>query len=205
MTDDTETDGRRSKVQRVIDEYELNGFGDELERAWTAPDPDERESLRDLAMRFNEQVLEAALRDAGDTVLEGEIENMYHLLTDESVSSGVRKRAERRLKRQGIDVDTIRSDFVSYQAIRTYLKEYRGAEQGTADVDRRQKTVETVQRLRSRLVTVAEDRLQSLQSAGEVSPGEFRVILDLRVVCQDCGTRQSFTDLIEEGGCECAS
>jgi hypothetical protein len=205
MCDDTETAGRRSKVQRVIDEYELDGFGDELERAWTAADPDERESLRGLATRFNEQVLEAALRDTGDTVLEGEIENTYRLLTDDAVSSGDRRRAERRLERQGIDVDGLRSDFVSYQSIRTYLKEHRGAEQETADVDRRQKTVETIQRLRNRLVTVAEDRLQSLQSAGQVSLGEFRVILDLRVVCEDCGTQQSFTTLIEERGCECVS
>jgi hypothetical protein len=66
-------------------------------------------------------------RPPGDTVLEGEVEHTYHLLTDDEVSSGDRRRAERRLERQGIDIDTLRSDFVSYQAIRMYLK--RGAEQ----------------------------------------------------------------------------
>jgi hypothetical protein len=201
----TDGAGRRSKVKRLLEEYELEGLGDELERAWTATDPDERESLRDLATRFNERMLEAALRDAGDTVLEGELENTYRLLTDDAVGSGDRKRAERQLERQGIDIDALRSDFVSYQAIRTYLKEHRGAEQESSDVDRRQNAVETVQRLRTRLVTVAEDRLRGLRSAGEVSLGEFRVILDLRVVCEDCGTQQSFTTLIEEEGCECAS
>lgn len=207
MHEEIQTDGagRRGKVERLLAEYELEGLGDELEHAWTAADPDERESLRDLATRFNEQLLEAALRDAGDTVLEGEVENTYHLLTNDAVSSGDRRRTERRLERKGIDIDAFRSDFVSYQAIRTYLKDHRGAEQGTADVDRRQKAVETVQRLRTRLVTVAEDRLGSLRSAEEVSLGEFRVILDIRVVCEDCGTQQSFTTLIEDGGCECAS
>lgn len=207
MHEEIRTDGAgpRGKVERVIEEYGLDGFGDELEHAWTAADPEERESLRDLATRFNERVLEAALRNAGDTMLEGEVENTYHLLTDDGVSSGDRRRAERRLERQGIDVDGLRADFVSYQAIRTYLKEHRGAEQETSDANRRQKAVETVQRLRTRLVTVAEDRLQGLRSAGVVSIGEFRVILDLRVVCENCGTQQSFITLIEEGGCECAS
>jgi hypothetical protein len=201
----TDGAGRRGKVERLLEEYGLEGLGDELENAWTAANPNERESLRDLATRFNEQVLEAALRNAGDTILEGEVENTYHLLTDDGVSSGDRKRAERRLERQGIDIDGLRSDFVSYQAIRTYLKEHRGAEQETAETNRRQKAVETVQRLRNRLVTVAEDRLESLQSAGEISLGEFRVILDLRVVCEDCGTQQSFIALMDEGGCGCAT
>jgi hypothetical protein len=207
MHEEIRTDGagRRGKVERLLEAYDLEGFGDELERAWTAADPDERESLRDLATRFNERLLETALRDAGDTVLEGEVENTYHLLTDDAVSSGDRRRAERQLERQGIDVDALRSDFVSYQAIRTYLKDHRGAEQGPADVDRRQNAVGTVQRLRTRLVTVAEDRLRSLQSVGEISLGEFRVILDLRVVCEDCGTQEAFITLVQEGGCECTS
>jgi hypothetical protein len=201
----TDGSGRRGKVERLLEEYELAELGNALERAWTATDPDERASLRDLATRFNERLLEAVLRDAGDAVLEGEIENTYHLLAGDPVSSGDRRRAERRLERQGIDIDALRSDFVSYQAIRTYLKEHRGAEQETDEVNRRQKAVETVRRLRTRLVTVAEDRLESLQSAGEISLGESRIILDLRVVCEDCGTQQSFTTLIEEGGCECAT
>ncbi|WP_276258926.1 rod-determining factor RdfA [Haloglomus litoreum] len=207
MNEEIRTDGsgRRGKVERVIDEYELEGLGDELERAWTAADPDERESLRDLATRFNEQVLEAALLDAGDSVVQSEVETMYELLTDDTVGSGDRRRVERRLERQGVDVASLRSDFASYQAIRTYLKSERGAEHRTVDVDRGQKAIETVQRLRARLVTVAEDRLQSLRSAGRISLGQFRVIVDLRVVCEDCGTQQAFTTLIEEGGCDCNS
>jgi hypothetical protein len=122
---DTDGDARRGKVERVIEAY---GLGDELECARTAADPNQRKSLRDLATRFNERVLEAALQTAGDTVLEGEVEHTYHLLTDDEISSSDRRRAERRLERQRIDIDTLRSDFVSYQAIRTYLK--LGTEQG---------------------------------------------------------------------------
>lgn len=45
-------DRYRTKVSRVIDEYDLDGFGDELERLWTATG-DERKSLRELAETCN--------------------------------------------------------------------------------------------------------------------------------------------------------
>lgn len=201
----TDGSGGRSKVQRAIQKYELGGFGSELERAWTATDPKERESLRDLAMRLNKRILGSALQDAGETTLEGEVQNTYHLLTDNKVSPGDRKRAKRQLERQGIDVAALLSDFVSYQAIRTYLKDYRDVEPGPADTDKRENAVETIQRLRSRLITVAEDRLRSLQSAGEISIGEFRVILDLQVMCEDCETQKEFMSFMKQGGCNCTS
>jgi hypothetical protein len=203
-SEDATGGGRRSKVQRLIEEYDLEGLGEELERAWTAEDADERKSLRDLATSFNQRLLEQGLRDAGATVLDGEVENTYRLLTDEDVSPGEQTRTERQLEREGVDVEQLESDFVSYQAIRTYLKEHRGAEHTTADRDRREAAVETVQRLSTRLVNVAENRLEGLRSAGEISLGEFRVILDLRVICEDCGTQQDFTTLVKEDGCECS-
>ncbi|MFB6207271.1 MAG: rod-determining factor RdfA [Haloglomus sp.] len=203
-TDDSaEPRGRRSKVERLLEEYDLEGLGDELERYWTAEDPDERRSLRDLATLFNRRLLEAALVDAGADVLEGEVANTYRLLTDDEVSARDRTRIRRRLEREGIDVDELTSDFVSYQAIRTYLKEYRDAEHSKSAESPRQKAIETVQRLRSRLVTIAEQRLESLRSAGELTLGEFRLIVTLRVICEDCGTQTDLTTLIEERGCDC--
>jgi hypothetical protein len=201
----TDGSGKRSKVQRVIQSYELAGFGSELEHAWTATNPKERESLRDLAMRLNKRILESALHDAGETTLEGEVENTYHLLTNDEVSPGDQKRAKRQLERKGIDAAALVSDFVSYQAIRTYLKDYRDAQPGTAEPDRRESAVETIQRLRSRLIAVAEDRLRGLQSAGRISVGDFRVILDFQIMCEDCGTQKEFTSFIRQGGCNCTS
>lgn len=199
----TDGAGKQSKVKRVLEEYELTEVGNELERAWTATDPNERESLRDLATRLNQRILKETLQGASETVLKGETENIYQLLTDDGVSSGDQKRAERKLKRQGVNVEALRSDFVSYQAIRTYLKDYRDAELKSTDTDKRGSAVESVQRLQSRLVTVSEDRLLSLQSAEEISLGEFRVILNLRVVCEDCGTQENIIPLIKQGGCNC--
>lgn len=43
--------GRWSKVARRINEYDLEGLGEEMARRWTAED--DRWSLRDLADHFN--------------------------------------------------------------------------------------------------------------------------------------------------------
>jgi hypothetical protein len=55
---------------------------------WTADE--HRRSLRELVEQFNLSVLWSALEDAGSRPLEGEVQNLYGLLTDEEVSSGVR-------------------------------------------------------------------------------------------------------------------
>jgi hypothetical protein len=203
--DNTASRGRRSKVERLLEKYELEGLGDELERYWTANAPDERKSLRDLAALFNQRLLEVALVETDTEVLEGEVENTYRLLVDDDVGASDRTRIRRRLERDGIDVDELESDFVSYQAIRTYLKEHRDAEHSNSTESNHEKAIDTLQRLRSRLVNIAEQRLESLRSAGELTLGEFRLIASFRVICEDCGTQQEVMTLIEEGGCDCES
>lgn len=206
MTTDDETEsrsGRQVKVARLIEAYGLDCIGAELEQYWTTPDSNQRKSLRDLANYFNQRLLEEVLAEAGVNVLEGEVENTYHLLTGEEVSAGDQTRVRRELERNGVDIESLESDFVSYQAIRTYLKQVRSAEQITNEKSRRAKAIDTIQRLRGRLATVAEQRLKSLRSAGKLTLGDFRLVIDLRVICEDCGAQRDVTTLIEQGGCDC--
>jgi hypothetical protein len=116
--------GRRTKVARIIDEYELTGMGARLEAAWTG-ESGNRQSLRDLADEFNEAVVESSLRDVESTPLEFEVSGTYHALSDESNADATR--ARRRLEREGVDVDELESNFVTHQAIHTYLKRDRDA------------------------------------------------------------------------------
>ena len=205
MTEDTSGGGgKSSKVARLIGEYDLGeGFGDELERRWTA-DGDERESLRDLADRFNRRLLESALTAAGTSTVSGEVENLYRLLTADDVSSGMRTEAQARLERDGIDVDQLDRDFVTYQAIRTYLTEYRGAEYEEPSASDQVETVlETIQRLRSRLRSITEGSLDRLRSTDRLTLGRFRLFVDVDVLCEDCGAQYGVVDLLERGGCDC--
>lgn len=202
--DDDTDDGRRGKVARLVDQYDLDGLGAELERLWTAEDTDERRSLRDLAAQFNHELLRAAMAQADMQPLDGEVENTYRLLTNDDVDTADRTRTRRELERAGIDVDQVIDDFVSYQAIRTYLRDDRGAEYDPDTGDRAGDILETIQRLRSRTSTVTSDRLAQLRRTGALSLGDFRVLVGVRVVCEDCGTQYEIAELLDEGGCECS-
>ena len=192
-----------SKVDRLLTEYSLPGMDEQLIASWTG-DADERRSLRDLAEYFNRELLRAAMAEAGMTTLDGEVANTYRLLTAEDVSTGVRTQAETTLERNGIDPQRLRTDFVSHQAIHTYLTKQRGVEHPSEPVgDRAGKTERTIRRLGSRLVAVAEKRLHSLRDAGTITLGTFSVLVDVRVVCEDCGTHTDVPTLLGEGGCDC--
>jgi DNA-binding transcriptional ArsR family regulator len=194
--------GRRIKVVRLLDEYDLTGVGDTLVQRWTASG-EERMSLRDLADFFNQELLRTAMADAGMEPLAGEVENTYKLLTADDVSEADRTRTERRLEREGVDVEQLRRDFVTYQAIRTYLKDYRDASYAADDRDRTEVEKENIQRLRGRILTVTESKLDQLKRNEDLDIGDFRTFVDINVLCEDCGARYSIEELLERGECEC--
>ena len=200
-----ETAERTTKVERVVDEYDLQGVEVELAERWTAPAA-ERDSLRDLAADVNQRMLAAALADAGVDVLEGELENYYRLLTDGDVSAGRRTEARSRLAHEGVAVDELEADFVSHQAIHTYLTERAGVSfEGASTDERIERTRESLERLQGRVESVAANNLERLAAAGDLDIGEVSVLLSLDVVCNDCGRRYDLAELLEAGGCECGA
>jgi hypothetical protein len=207
MSDSDEADdeggGRRTKVARLIDEYGFESLGPELERRWTT-DGDDRLSLRALADYFNQKLLADRMANAGMQPLAGEVENVYRLLTDDDVGSADRTRTRRRLERNGVDVEGLRSDFVTYQAIRSYLKGDRGAEHTTDDRPRTVVESENIRRLRGRTTAVTEERLSQLRKGDHVQLEEFRVFAEINVFCEDCGTQYEVEELLERGGCACS-
>jgi len=199
----TTPESRRSKVGRVLAERELDGLGTELEAYWTG-EGSERYSLRDLADHFNRRVLRAALRAADQDPLDGEAENLYELLTGDEVTSGTRIQAEHRLERAGVDVDRLERDFVSHQAVHTYLTKYRDAEApSSGDGTTVESARTTVQQLRNRLQAVTETTIGALLNANLLSLGDHHVYVDVRVTCNDCQNQYPVTDLFDAGGCEC--
>lgn len=190
----------RSKVQHLIERYELGDYGAELERAWTAEE--DRRSLRQLADEFNARLLDTKLRDAGAEPLEGEATNMYRLLTGDDVSSGVRRQTEARLEQHGLDPAAVREEFVSHTSIHTYLTTCRDASPPTDD-DRARTVRDRISRLETRLAAVAEQGIDSLANAGEVTVGDTDIIVETHAHCRDCGRRYRIGELLDEGGCRC--
>lgn len=200
---DGENVRRRSKVARLIDEYGLDGIGAELEGRWTAEEG--RMSLRELAEYFNRELLRAAMEEADVSTLAGEAENVHERLTDDATSGADRTRIRRRLQREGVDVDGLLEDFVSYQAIRTYLKSDRNAEYEPAETDRIQRESTNIRKLRGRTVSVTESKLEQLRNGDDLVIGDFRTLVDIRVVCENCGSQFDVIELLDRGGCNCSA
>ena len=192
------------KLDRVIDEYDLDGVAGNLQELWTREE--ERYSLRGLADYANQAVLRTAMDREGLNPLDGEVENTYRLLTDDDVSQGVKTQAHSRLDRRGVDVDAVESDFVSYQTVNRHLKECLGVERDSTEQttsDRVEGGAQRIAALRNRTVAVTENTLEQLRSSGALALGDSDVYVDVTVTCTDCGTHATVQELIDDGGCEC--
>jgi hypothetical protein len=207
MTDSDSSDSadtpRQTKVGRLITEYGLEGIGSELERRWTGQDGD-RDSLRTLADVFNRRILAQAMDSGGMDTIDGEVKNYYRLLTDEDISQGTKTETVMRLRQQEIDVEELRKNFVTYQAIRTYLKDIRGASYSSEDTTPSVESVRTsFDRLIGRTTAVVEQKLKQFRSSGRLTLGSFQVRTSVAVYCEDCETQYDVTTLLNREGCDC--
>ena len=193
-----------NKLAKLVDEYDLGAAATALEQGWDATGEKHR-SLRDLEREFNKRLVEYHLKENGQQPLKGEIETFYSLLCDEDVSEGDRIRAKRRLEEQGVNVEQLTDDFVSYQTIRRYLQQYRDITYSEDESDRLETATKNLQRLSGRVATITESKLKSLKRSGDISLGPFRVVINTYVYCEDCHTRYSVGELLEAGTCECGS
>jgi len=194
----------RTKVSRLIREYDLDdGMGIRLEKLWTG-NGDERMSLRSLADLFNKKLLETTMTNANMSTVDGEAENLYRLLTSDDVSRGKYTEARNLLEREEVDVDRLEKDFVTYQAIRSYLQNERDAEYQERDAeDKLTSSIESIQRLESRIRSVSDNTLTQLRNSSIITLGEFRIFININVHCEDCETQSQVTELLRNGGCEC--
>lgn len=201
MADSGERDPSQNKVGRLVERHDLEGLGEELEHRWTAPE-DDRDSLRELAAFVNRSVLEAELRAAGRSPTDAELDGLYEAITDGDVDSGTRTRKRRALERHGIDVDRLRASFVTHQTVHTYLTEVRNAsfQRGSATVDDERTTLA---RLRNRTSAVTESSLDRLVAADRIADREYETLVDVRVLCRDCGRATGIEELLDDGGCTC--
>jgi hypothetical protein len=191
----------RTKTERLIEEYGLDGLGAELEAYWTGA-AGERRSLRDLAALVNRRLIRASMEAAGLRPAESEVDRIHAVLRGDDASTGERIETRRELQRDGVDVDGLTNDFVSHQAVRTYLRQCREVEY-ERDGDQLERDIETLRRLRGRTSAVSERTLERLRRTDRIDLGTFDVTVDVRVFCEDCGTERSVIGVLTDRGCEC--
>lgn len=54
------------------------------------------------------------------------------------------------------------------------------------------------------MTTMTDGKLTQLWDADHITLGEFELLLDIRVLCEDCGAQYQVRDLLERKTCECA-
>ncbi|MDS0279800.1 hypothetical protein NDI85_18595 [Halomicroarcula sp. S1AR25-4] len=198
-TDDAPT----TKVGRLIDVYDLDGLGPELEAHWTS-EGDARKSLRDLADLFNKELLRAEMRDNDMAPVDSDVDTYYELLTSDDVSAGRATEARRDLEQEGIDVAELTDDFVTYQAVRGYLQNVRGASYEQADdAEQVAKEQQQLERLVTRTQAVSREKLDRLRKTDRIDLGTFRVFVGINIFCETCGSQYAVDELLENGGCDC--
>jgi hypothetical protein len=203
MSEETDAGDRRAyKLERVVERYGLEGLGAELEARWLGDAGYERQGLRGLAELVNRRLLRAAFARAGGSPSAERVAERYRQLTDEATTSGQRTRARRELARAGLDVDRLETDFCSRTALHSYLREGRGVTKQPTGSDTETSRA-TLARLASRLQAVADSRLERLDQAEAIDVGPVNTIVEVRVVCPDCGTSQPVDALLAAGGCGC--
>ena len=190
------------KVGKNIETYGLDEMDEELVARWIGEE-DEQSSLRELADYFNREVLKAALAAAGAHVRDEEVAYTYRMLTDKSVTSGMQTETIRSLESKGVEYDEVESDFVTHQAIYTYLSDYHDAEYASSDVDPVEKSTETINQLKSRSNAVIESTIDRLDNADRVSIGDEEIIVSFKIVCRECMRSYDIIELLEQGHCEC--
>ncbi|MDS0280742.1 rod-determining factor RdfA [Haloarcula onubensis] len=190
--------GDGCKIDSVAQRRGLTTIDERLEDRWA-----DGESLRDLETFFNRAVLRAAMAASGMETIDGEPANLYRLLTDDEVTAGKRVDAASKLRRNGVDPDALRDDFVSYQTVRTHLNDCldvgTARESSLTVTDARN----TVHKLVSRTESVALRTIERLAGQGALSIGAPAVTVSVRVACAECNDEYTFSVLLDEGGCSC--
>jgi len=201
--DDT-AEGCDCKIGRIVDRYDLQNLNDDLAADWTGA-AGERRSLRKLAREVDRRVLRTAMDRAGMEYRDGEVENVYRILTDDDVSSGSRTETRRELEHASVPIEQVERDFVSHQTVHTHLTDcLEVSMEEPDDAERIENARDTLRALQNRTVAVTDDTIGRLDGAGALSVGEYSVLVDVTIVCEDCGGHYTVGELLDAEGCDCA-
>jgi hypothetical protein len=187
------------KVCRVLGERELDHYDDRLLAEWRG-ESGPRKGYRALARWLNVTLLRREMDKAGLLTLGDEAESKYDRLTGDDTSA---TEIASMLDREGIDIDALRSDFVSYGVIRTHITECLGAEyepEESSDWER-----EAIDIAREHSTGKIRDAVRSLRRKGDLLGGEnVSVHIDAKIECESCQTRLPLWRALQRGRiCNC--
>lgn len=199
---------RCCKIAKVANKYGLRPYLEEqLGEEWKDPDGS---SLREIARKFNRELLRKALADTGEVPLDGQVESIYKTLQGEDDGTkGERERTRRHLRRDGVNPEQIEADFVSYRTVDRHFKNCEDRTKVRPEPPAKEEATESalnrVRALQSRLEAVSEKTIGDLTKAGHVDIEDFDVNVGVKVTCTHCGDRYPIHEIIEHGCPTCGT
>ncbi|RQG88022.1 hypothetical protein EA462_14295 [Natrarchaeobius halalkaliphilus] len=204
------------KVARVIDDYELEGLDETLVDLWTRDDSS-RKSIRELADLVNAEIVSAVVGSElqGMTPMEYPPDRIATRLaarssTDsrfEDVSQGDINEVTNWMESEGIDVDSLTNDFVTFGVVYDYLKNYHDAKasekyrKSSSPEELKEKVTSRLDGLKEQVETVTKESNRSLENAGILQETNRTVTVDIRITCVNCGREYPAIEFVEANGC----
>jgi predicted component of type VI protein secretion system len=53
------------------------------------------------------------------------------------------------------------------------------------------------------MTAVTEGKIQQLRDGDSLELGDFRILTEIQIVCEDCNTQFDAVELLERGSCNC--
>lgn len=163
---------------------------------------EEGTSLRNLARFVNIQILDTILSDTEADIV-GNPSSIYDAISDENVPINRRVMITDQLQTQGIDVDELRGDFVSYQTVRRHFQDCMGIPTDRQGVDSVDEAREVIEWSQERHENILERTLGRLHRKGIVHFGDPTIRSSLTISCDDCGEIYGLEEFLTEKACKC--
>lgn len=187
------------KVCRVLDNRHITNGDDRLLTRWYG-DSTQRMGYRKLARWLNVTMLRQEMDRVGLSTLGGEAKSKYDRLrgTDPTIAAEIRDT----LEAEGINMNQLESDFVSYGVIRTHIKECLGGEREETSSDWERDSIEIT---RDHATQKTAEAVTSLLNKGAIeSSGDITVNLAVELECELCHAQIPLVRALRRGYvCDC--
>lgn len=189
------------KLCRVLSEWDVERYEDRLLRDWQGKNGP-RKGYRTLAREINVMLLRREMDRAGVTTLANEASSKYDRLTGEDET--IARETRRLLRNEGVPIESLTSDFVSYGTVRTHLTSCLDAEYDPPDSSGRW-TTESIDIATENAQQKIEEAVNALVNRDELHVGgDVSVGLDVTLTCSVCDARVDVDRAIRRGYvCSC--
>lgn len=201
----------RCKIGRAMRKYDLDRLNTDIVEYRDT----ENKSLRDLEKYINKRILRKKIENTPnvdmdtDTQIFGAISDgdainhIYEVLHDDSTPPDHRARVEKQLEQVGVDVEAIRSDWITHTTVSSHLSDCLDIDTNRSkpiSQDQARKTIEWAKTKCKRIISRTVTRLQANNKITIANPD---VSISVHITCTDCHQTFSPEELMQSGTCKC--